>query len=282
VDQPARDLVIDYLDHNLFCSPFAEIPLDCDTVCICEVLQAEGSSLHDCQYSITPASNTNGWCYVSPEQGVGAEALVAECLFDTHSRPRFFGNAEPRSEYLLIGAYDAAELPPRESPADAALGAPCLPEDEISLDFVGHDEFDASVITDTPECDSGVCVVNHFRGRVSCPYGQTEEEAGSDPQCFQPGSDLAVTTPVQPQLIGRLASSASVCSCRCDGPGPGDFCECPSDMECAPLMGDLGLPGSDALAGSYCIPRGTAYDPATAFADRCSMDVANCGDPRPY
>lgn len=280
VTESNRELSLGFMAQNAYCDGLSQYT--CDDMCVCEVLQAEGASLNDCQYNVTPASDTTGWCYVSPEQGVGTDPNAAQCAMAAGSRLRFFGNATQRGETYWIGAHHTEELPEREAPAAAPFGAPCLPEDELSLDFLGYSEKEVSVVSGTPECDSGVCLVNHFRGRVSCPYGQTEEEVGSTPQCFQPGTDLTVTTPVFPQLLDRAAASTVVCSCRCNGPEPGDFCQCPSDMECRPLIGDLGLSGSDVLAGSYCIPRGTVYNPTDAFFDRCNTDLANCGDPRPY
>jgi hypothetical protein len=54
-------------------------------------------------------------------------------------------------------------------------------------------------------------------------------------------------------------------------------------MECVELVHDTGVSSSDAYEGSYCIPKGTRYDPLSPpDATECTVDDANCGDPRPY
>jgi hypothetical protein len=140
------------------------------------------------------------------------------------------------------------------------------------------------VVIDEPisSC-GGYCVLNHMDGRVSCPYGQTEDDlAQGTPRCFVPGSDKPVTVPVAPQRIMRQASAVAVCSCRCAGPaGSGPYCACPSGTGCVELVRDLGLMHFSEYTGSYCVPDGTAYDPRSPPGDTCDRQAMNCGDPRP-
>jgi hypothetical protein len=139
-----------------------------------------------------------------------------------------------------------------------------------------------SVYTESPSCDSGVCLVNHFMGRASCPYGQTDQELGSG-ACRLPGSDAPVSVVVQPQFVERQAAKAVTCSCRCAGPGAGPFCDCPSGTECRPLIDDIGHEESEAWAGSYCIPQGSEYDPTEPpNPATCMVDAQSCGDAHPY
>jgi hypothetical protein len=169
----------------------------------------------------------------------------------------------------------------------------------------------------SPECETTVCLFNHFQGRVTCPYGQTSEQLGqgdpSDPsvletpgdwgdRCRIPGTDGTrpedrVAVPVLPQLYNRRASEAVYCSCRCaNAAGETDdghsYCECPDEYRCVAVLPDFGI-GNDELIGSYCIRRGTEYDPNEVEADlTCVLDrdypggwqehPYECGEPIPY
>ncbi|HEY2407033.1 MAG TPA: hypothetical protein VGI10_13575 [Polyangiaceae bacterium] len=158
----------------------------------------------------------------------------------------------------------------------AALGKSCLAADEYEPAFSGFDVRDVNVDGSSPLCASGTCLVNHFQGRASCPYGELTGGTG----CYVPGSDSAITVPVLPQLVSRPADQTSICSCRCDGPGPGPFCSCPQGMQCTHLI-DSVVPNDTANAGSYCIPNGSEYVPPVS-TEQCDSSSNNCGDPRPY
>jgi hypothetical protein len=280
---PARQSALDYLALVGYCG-VPNTPA-CGDICACEVLQAEGDDLRDCQSSATPRAETTGWCYLAPYEGVGTVQAFDSCMGDGLRRLKFLGDARPQEELLVLGCYTTIAHPVPQVAEAAPIGASCVPEDERHVDFAGYSESEANVITGVPGCDSGICLVNHFRGRVTCPYGQTETDLETVPGCFLPGSEIAVTVPVQPQFPDRLAVDAVLCSCRCAGPGSGPFCDCPSDMECASIIEDVGVsdPGLDPDLGSYCIPRGTAWT-GTASLDgtRCTASEQNCGDPRPY
>jgi hypothetical protein len=162
------------------------------------------------------------------------------------------------------------------APAQGALGSICMSANESVPNFSGYGVRDLNIETDSPACSSKLCLKNHFQGRVSCPYGQTAAGGG----CFVPGGSTPVAVPVEPQFQSRQASVASICSCHCAGSGPGPYCTCPSNMECVPLLQDLGFGGeSSTLAGSYCIPASSRYDP-TGLAIPCTPP--NCGPARPY
>lgn len=157
------------------------------------------------------------------------------------------------------------------------VGAPCVAGDEFSPDFSGFSLNEILVDRVSPDCDLRLCLTNHFQGRASCPYGQTTEEASTDPRCFLPGSDSPVTVPVDAQLVERRAELAMTCSCRCGGAGDGPTCSCPSGTRCADVTG-LGSAGSH-----FCIPSRSQYDPLhPPSAMVCDSVREDCGDPRPY
>lgn len=119
------------------------------------------------------------------------------------------------------------------------VGSPCVLEMESHPDFRGFNEREV-VIEDATDSDGLVCLVNHFRGHVTRPASQCAD---------------------------RPAEKTVYRSCRCaNSDGRTDdgarYCACPDDYSCTQLVSQIG-PG-DAISGSYCIKRGTAYDPATA------------------
>src|SRR6185369_7658533 len=151
------------------------------------------------------------------------------------------------------------------------------------------------------QCETRVCLVNHFEGRVSCPYGQSDADLAAEPptsarRCRVPGTSGehcidgnektvpcgsggdtnmdVVTVPVTSQRFARNAQDNVYCSCRCKGPDTtARYCECPSGYQCSELVKELGLEGAAQLAGSYCIKDGTAYDPkeaGTVSPERCA------------
>jgi hypothetical protein len=183
----------------------------------------------------------------------------------------------------------------------AALGAGCVPEEELDKSFLGFGLTEVSLESRTFSCASRLCLVNHFQGRVTCPYGQSADGGGYPPAsgCTIPGTDTpvdgkdsngTVVDPtkqalVQPQCIHRTASEAVVCSCRCantsggvDDAGP--YCTCPSGFDCAQLVSSIGG-ANPGLSGAYCIKSGTEYDPLDASAcgptTLCDPKVASCG-----
>jgi hypothetical protein len=55
------------------------------------------------------------------------------------------------------------------------VGDPCIPEDEYRQGFNGYQVSEVNVESKSFQCETRVCIVNHFQGRVSCPYGQSGE-----------------------------------------------------------------------------------------------------------
>ncbi len=74
--------------------------------CFCEVPQASGAALKDCQDDVTVQSTTNGWCYVdaTASPAVGNPALVASCPSSERRQVRFVGTGAPDSNATLFVA----------------------------------------------------------------------------------------------------------------------------------------------------------------------------------
>ena len=141
------------------------------------------------------------------------------------------------------------------------VGDPCTPSVEHAAGFRGFHESEVTIETGAPQCRTQVCLVNHFRGAVSSPYGGGGGE-------------------VPPQCVDRSAAKAVYCSCRCANAAgktddADDYCACEGGFECASLVGSIGA-ADDHLSGSYCIKKASAYDSATSCASSCDANGAPC------
>lgn len=175
---------------------------------------------------------------------------------------------------IAVGAWSAG-LP--LGCASGGVGDPCVPEEEYEASFSGFSTEEVNTESRSFSCQTRLCLVNHFQGRVSCPYGQVKgAAAGQSSECFVPDTDVPVRAAVAPQLLARRADDAVYCSCRCDGPDPSArYCECPSGFECKELVPRFST--SVELAGSYCVREGTAFDEVQhGSSGTCDRALANC------
>jgi hypothetical protein len=169
--------------------------------------------------------------------------------------------------------------------AGGAIGASCTPSVEGLPTFAGFGAQEVSVEDNNPTCASGVCLVNHFQGLTSCPYGQ---DAQGDPPagqaaCLTPGTNEPVkpapTSAVPPWCTDRTPAVAVTCSCRCaNADGKTDdgatYCACGGGFTCTQLIAAV-APNSQ-LAGAYCVANATAYDPAASCGATCDPAVHAC------
>ncbi|MEO8178140.1 MAG: hypothetical protein ABI895_04830 [Deltaproteobacteria bacterium] len=159
------------------------------------------------------------------------------------------------------------------------MGDPCTPEDEFFDTFSGFSLGEVNVESRSFQCETRVCLVNKFQGRVSCPYGTkgTPPDATSlvahNLPCEVPGFGGNVSVPVDPQRTERPPEVAVYCSCRCDGKDPNArYCECPSGFECSEIVVDQAQ-GQAQLAGSYCIRAGSNVDSARVDPAVCTVEA---------
>jgi hypothetical protein len=174
------------------------------------------------------------------------------------------------------------------------IGDPCIPEQEYNSDFLGFNEKEVNTESKSFQCRTRLCLVHHFRGRVSCPYGQGigGEAPPGGSACTVPGTDKPIEgakvdgqfvdartgSSVPAQCLDRTADKAVYCSCRCadlNGQRPSDqtFCDCPDGFTCERLVTSIGE-GNEGLTGSYCIKANTKFDPTTA----CSQGECDKND----
>jgi hypothetical protein len=174
------------------------------------------------------------------------------------------------------------------------VGDPCVPEDEYNKNFSGYAPNESNVESQSFQCETRVCLVANFRGRVSCPYGQAVPSTDGR-ACYIPGTDAVpenqvtqlvngwiASTPAAPN--GRKAQDAVYCSCRCDGDDPSArYCDCPSGFVCAKVLPAGVVPGAkQALLGSYCVKEGTQVSDPTGLQGAPECKAPACGDPQPY
>ena len=100
------------------------------------------------------------------------------------------------------------------------IGDPCTPEDEHEPTFAGFDLAEEYIESRSFQCDTRICLVNHFQGRVSCPLGQPPPRfcgLPDDPPCFE-GESCVPSASLAPNCEPGDDSSA----CRrhvCQAPG---------------------------------------------------------------
>lgn len=171
------------------------------------------------------------------------------------------------------------------------VGDPCIPEQEYLASFNGFVVDEVNVESKSYQCETRLCLVNHFQGRVSCAYGQDKDGKGTGGKdCVVPGTpekiagnpaDVKNGAAVPPQCIGRRADKAVYCSCRCanvDGrqDDGGNYCTCPDGFACEQLVTSIG-PGDTGLTGAYCIKANTKYDRNNVGCDNtCDPALKNC------
>lgn len=225
------------------------------------------------------------------------DALLLERL---PSRPRM-KRAILTSLLVGMGLLVASTLPGCK---DAGVGDPCTPEQEYDPSFIGFDEKEVNVESKSFQCRTRICLVNHFRGRASCTFGQSVEgnaPNGAKGPCLVPGTAEKVTgltnsadptsfrdpkkkALVPAQCKDRDANDTVYCSCRCadingDKPSDQTFCDCPDGFACSPLVTSIGA-GNEGLTGSYCIKDKTAYDKNSACTvGECDPVTNKCGQP---
>jgi hypothetical protein len=183
------------------------------------------------------------------------------------------------------------------------IGDPCTPEKEYDPTFAGFVEQEVSTEGESFQCMTRLCLVNHFQGRATCPYGQNSMGNPNPPaamNCQTPGIHTNVTGPVKadgktpvdpavgatvkPQCLERTKDQTVYCSCRCaDINGTqngGNFCNCPDGFTCTQLVSSLSAASDQGLTGAYCIKTGTAFN-SNAGVSVCTPCGAggqlNCG-----
>jgi hypothetical protein len=163
-----------------------------------------------------------------------------------------------------------------------AIGAPCTPQTEFLQSFDGYGL--GEVATEVPvggQPGVAVCLVYHFQGLTTCPYGQDatrKAPTGATPCATPAGAPVAGA--VTPQCVDRQASKVVFWSCRCaNAQGRTDdgatYCACPSNMACTQIISSIGAQEDD-FSGAYCLAPGIAYQAGVSCGMTCDPTANPC------
>ncbi len=79
---------------------------------------------------------------------------------------------------MVVGVAGLALAPALlEGCGQTGVGDPCIPEQEYDQQFNGFAPGEVNVESKSFDCQTRLCLANHFQGRVTCPYGQTKTGA---------------------------------------------------------------------------------------------------------
>jgi len=156
------------------------------------------------------------------------------------------------------------------------VGDPCTPEDEYDSQFAGFKVTEENIESRSFQCETRICLVNHFQGRVSCPMGQFEPascdkegEACPDGRTCKRAQVLSRNC-VDDTDCGGFGNTCDGGVCRCesisDCTGAGLTCLCEDDScnkkQCGALV----------CASEGCQqPQGDGVDPATNKDKNCCI-----------
>lgn len=201
--------------------------------------------------------------------------------------------------WLLARAVAVATLPvlllgcsvkdPASTQPSTLMGKACIPFDETIPAFSGSGG--VSMYLGATDCGGEVCFAYEFQGRVTCPYGQSDEGIATLPatdpgRCRLPDetgrmTQAPVTVEVPPQLVERRAEVSVYCSCACAGTDSSkEYCTCPSNMRCEQIV----VGGSRITDTGFCVRLDSPDRTSTISTVTCSRSssdpITDCGNNR--
>lgn len=189
----------------------------------------------------------------------------------------------------LLSVVAMASLP--SACESGGVGDPCLPEDEYDPQFAGFKVTEENIESRSFQCQTRICLVNHFQGRVSCPAGQeapptcNPTNPGSCSDCRQSGTYAPDCDPTKDDK-GAGQCLSGVCDaagsfCRCSGPQdcPSDAWTCGADGVCTLHICHDNITGcqdptksAEENRGKACCVPGTKAPVASPVCGQCAAD----------
>jgi hypothetical protein len=167
------------------------------------------------------------------------------------------------------------------------VGDPCTPEDEYDPLFAGYKVTLENIESRSFQCETRICLVNHFQGRFSCPLGQDGVKSCSnqgqpDSGLCDPGEDCVPTANIAQDCDPTAPDKgASVCGSpgRCNSQG--NFCECiPGDP--VPLDNVYFCDAETKQFKAYiCHKKDNCQRPLTDDEASAGKESLNCDGNRP-
>ncbi len=240
-------------------------------LCLLPQLPAANQTSESCTMS-----SAAGWCYLTG-------AAAGHCAQRIDVSP----TAVPQGAVALLGCGQTAASSSPSATSAASVGIACIPSEERSSAFAGFLTSQVTLDEGNSACGSDVCLVNHFEGLTSCPYGQDSTGAappGAQPCALPDGGagvhpDGGAGQSVAAWCTDRKASSTVCCSCRCENAlGKTDdgasYCSCPTGYICSQVVPAI-EPG-DPSSGGYCIRAGSQYSSNPACSSACYPVATPC------
>lgn len=109
------------------------------------------------------------------------------------------------------------------------IGDPCTPEDEFSPSFTGFKVAQENIESRSFQCESRICLANHFQGRVTCPLGQPTKQicAGLDGTCTDTSESCVLAGEFAPECAANDECAAYAGTCNANG-----YCDCNDNAQC--------------------------------------------------
>jgi hypothetical protein len=135
-----------------------------------------------------------------------------------------------RSILIVIAVGAFLDIVAGSGCAQGGVGDPCIPEAEYDTCFAGFSQTEVNTESRSFQCQTRLCLVNHFQGRVSCPYGQVAAGMGNLGPC-----------------VG--GATTDCCSDGTTPTGGGPFTACTATTPC-PKEAACTIPGGATVIGS--------------------------------
>jgi hypothetical protein len=169
------------------------------------------------------------------------------------------------------------------------VGDPCIPNTEFSPDDNGTSETGVLIDDRSFQCETRMCLADFFRGRVTCPWGNTTKDEqsgksawqfpGTASQCVVPGTNSYVRVPVLPQCANNPAIDMK------SGNPKAVYCtrKCETTEECQPggetawvcEVPQKGLDPNLTPKGKYCLRKDRPRQ--SEGCTGCDDDPSKCG-----
>jgi hypothetical protein len=184
------------------------------------------------------------------------------------------------------------------------VGDPCTPEDEYNPQFAGFKVTEENIESRSFQCQTRICLVNHFQGRVSCPLGQappkscsgpSDASCGADSKCVEAGTLAPDCDPdAADKGAAACAGYGGVCNvttraCQCN-----QTADCPTNSycdaeakQCKSYVCHKGgsncqIPGADKNEGKACCIPGTDTPVAAPVCGQCAEKTNRNADRAVY
>lgn len=188
----------------------------------------------------------------------------------------------------LLSVVAMASLP--SACESGGVGDPCLPEDEYDPQFAGFKVTEENIESRSFQCQTRICLVNHFQGRVSCPLGQEappacQPGAGGCENCALSGSYAPDCDPTRDDggagqcVSGNCDPAGAYCRCGTSADCPTTDWTCDGDGVCRLHICRDGFTGcqdptksAKDNAGKACCVPGTEDPVASPVCGQCAPD----------